>query len=147
MAKFPTTEAEITALCQQMIAGIPSSDFRASAVTAGDLQNQLDKFIRARSDAATALQKPEQPRTLEAAQQGDSWVFLDWKELIGGGAVAFYRIERRARPDGDWGEAGSAIPNEYTLINQPKGVELEYRVVAVNRAGESLPSNAVTVVL
>lgn len=200
MPKFPRTEAGIIALCQLMIAGLPSSSFTSSAVTAGDLQTQLDSFITKRSEAtvseaaarqdvvekneqletlvdlmktllrdaeniakgndaklgeigwgakaaATSLQTPEQPRNLEAVQQGDSWVFLDWKEPVGGGDVAFYRIERRERPSGAWEEAGSAIPSEYTLINQPKGTELEYRVIAVNRAGESTPSNSVMVVL
>lgn len=200
MPKFPRTEAGIIALCQLMIAGLPSSEFTSSSIAAHDLQTQLDVFITKRSESAiseaaarqdivekndaletlvdmmktllrdaeniakdddaklgqigwgakasaTALQMPEQPRNLEAVQQGDSWVFLDWKEPVGGGDVAFYRIERRERPDGEWEEAGSAIPSEYTLINQPKGVELEYRVVAVNKAGESTPSNSVMVVL
>lgn len=200
MARFPTTEAEIVALCQQMIAGLPSSSFTGSAVTAGDLQSQLEKFVNARGEAATAeaaamvktgaknneleiltdkmktllrdaeniakgdnaqlnqigwgaraqataLQPPEQPRNLESPQQGDGWVFLDWKEPIGGGAVAFYKLQRRELPDGAWEDAGSAIPSEYTLINQPRGKQLEYRVISVNRAGESQPSNAAEVVL
>lgn len=96
---------------------------------------------------ATSLQPPEQPRNLEVPTQGDGFVFLDWKEPFGGGAVAFYKIQRRERPAGAWEDAASAIPSEYTLINQPKAKELEYRVISVNRAGESTPSNSVMVVL
>ena len=200
MPRFPTTEAEIIALCQQIIAGLPGSGLAGAAITDADLQTQLNKFIAARNTAtaseatwrgdivakdaelgiltdnmktalrhaentaggndaklnqigwgaraaATSLAKPEQPRVLEAPRQGDGWVFLDWKEPIGGGAVAFYKILRRERPAGDWEDIGSAIPSEAALIEQPKGKELEYVVVSVNRAGESTPSNAAMVVL
>jgi hypothetical protein len=40
-----------------------------------------------------------------------------------------------------------AIQTEATLVAQPKGIELEYRVIAVNKAGEGPPSNTVMVVL
>ena len=34
-----------------------------------------------------------------------------------------------------------------TLLNQQRGKECEYRVIAVNKAGESAPSNTVMAVL
>jgi hypothetical protein len=34
-----------------------------------------------------------------------------------------------------------------TLVDQPKGKELEYRVIAINKSGEGSPSNTVMVVL
>ena len=40
-----------------------------------------------------------------------------------------------------------AIETEATLVEQPKGVELEYRIIAINKAGEGSPSNTVMVVL
>ncbi len=200
MPRFPTTEAEIILLCQEMIGGLPSSPFTGASFTDGDLKTQLEKFTLKRTEAtgseaawrqdvgekngeldilldmmktvlrhaeniakgdaaqlqqigwgarsaATALQPPAQPRTLEAPTQGDGFVFLDWKEPIGGGEVAVYKILRRERPAGNFQEVASAFPSEYTLINQPKGVELEYTVVASNRAGDSTPSNTVAVVL
>jgi len=39
------------------------------------------------------------------------------------------------------------IMTEATLVEQPKGKELEYRVIAVNKADEGQPSNTVMVVL
>ena len=40
-----------------------------------------------------------------------------------------------------------APESEVTLSNQEHGKEWEYRVVAVNKAGEGLPSNTVMAVL
>lgn len=200
MPRFPKSEAEIIALCQQIIAGLPGSNFGHFSVTETELRNQLDIFVNKRNEAmlseasfrqdivekdsemvtltdlmksvlryaenvahgddamlqvigwgarapSNQLRAPEQPRTLEAPKQGEGWVFLDWKEPVGGGAVAFYKIQRRILPAGHWADAASAIPSDYTLIEQPRGAELEYRIVSVNRAGESMPSNTVMVVL
>jgi hypothetical protein len=40
-----------------------------------------------------------------------------------------------------------AIDSEITLSNQERGKSLEYRVIAVNKAGEGAPGNSVTVTL
>ena len=97
--------------------------------------------------APTALQPPGQPRALEAPRQGEGWVFLDWKQPVDGGAVAAYKIERRERPTGDWALNSMAIDSEATLNNQERGKDLEYRVIATNKAGEGVPSNTVAAVL
>ncbi len=97
--------------------------------------------------APTPLLPPGQPRSLEAPRQGEGWLFLDWKEPAEGGKAAFYRIERRKLPGGAWETAGMAVASEATLANQERSKEWEYRVVAVNKAGESGPSNAVAAVL
>ena len=97
--------------------------------------------------ARTSLEVPGQARTLEAPRQGEGWVFLDWKEPIDGGKVAAYKIQRRERPAGPWTDATLAIESEITLSDQTRGTEWEYRVVAVNKAGEGLPSNTVMAVL
>lgn len=107
----------------------------------------LQAFGWAGRKTPTAMQPPEQPRSLEAAKQGENWVFLDWKEPIGGGKAAVYKVQRRESPSKTWEDAATAFESEATLTNQPKAKELEYHVVAVNKAGESAPSNAVTVVL
>jgi hypothetical protein len=95
-----------------------------------------------------ALQVPGQPRLLEVLHQGAGWLTLDWKKPADGGAAASYRIERRELADSRaWTLAGMSVDIEITLNNQKRGNELEYRVIAVNKAGESEPSNTVTVVL
>jgi hypothetical protein len=97
--------------------------------------------------AATALQVPGQPRSLEAPSQGEGWIFLDWKKPSDGGAVAAYKIERRERPTGTWMLVSMAIESEATLNNQERAKDWEYRIIATNKAGESIPSNTVAAVL
>ena len=88
-----------------------------------------------------------QCRAVEAHRRGEGWIFLDWKEPVDGGAVAAYKILRRLRPDGPWTDAGMAVEREITLTNEERGKEWEYRVTAVNKAGEGEPSNTVMAVL
>ena len=95
----------------------------------------------------TPLQVPGQPRSLEAPRQGPGWLFLDWKKPAEGGTPAFYRVERRELPSGDWTIVGTALESETTLNNQERGREWEYRIIAANKAGEGEPGNTVTVVL
>lgn len=107
---------------------------------------------------------PGQPRALESslmnnngASVGPGSVFLDWKTPgpnSAAGKVAYYRVERCVRNAGtgatteDWGLwSASAIDSETTLTGQPRGSEIDYRIIAVNPNGDSLPSNSVTVVL
>ena len=97
--------------------------------------------------AKTSLEVPGQARTLEAPRQGEGWIFLDWKAPSDGGKVAAYKITRRQRPSGPWTDAGMAIESEITLSDQARGEELEYRVLAVNKAGEGEASNTVMAVL
>jgi len=44
-------------------------------------------------------------------------------------------------------DVATAIETEATLVDQPKGKELEYRIIAINKAGDGSPSNTVMVVL
>lgn len=95
----------------------------------------------------TPLQAPGQPRSLEIAKQGAGWLVLDWKKSADGGKAAFFRVERRKLPGGEWAMASTSLEFEITLNDQEHGKEWEYRVIAVNKAGESVPSNSVAAVL
>ncbi|MCD9186908.1 MAG: fibronectin type III domain-containing protein [Pyrinomonadaceae bacterium] len=94
-----------------------------------------------------AKQPPGQPRALEIVRQTDGSIFLDWKNPTDGGRVASYRVERRERPAGAWETVSATNLTELLLINQPRGKELEYRIVAFNSNGDSTPSNTVAAVL
>lgn len=98
-------------------------------------------------EVSRAKQPPGQPRALEIVNQTDGSIFLDWKNPTNGGRVASYRIERRERPEGQWETVGANNITEMLLTNQPRGVELEYRIVAFNSNGDSIPSNTVAATL
>ncbi len=95
----------------------------------------------------TLLAPHGQARLLEAPKQGAGWVFLDWKAPLDGGKPRAYKIQRRLRDDGSWQDVATAILTETTLVEQPEKTELEYRVIAVNKAGVGQPSNTVMAVL
>jgi hypothetical protein len=95
----------------------------------------------------TAFAPPGQTRQLEAPKQGEGWVFLDWKQPVDGGRFIAYNIHRRNRTDGAWQDVATAIETESTLVDQPKGKELEYRVIAINKSAKGQPSNTVMAVL
>lgn len=110
-------------------------------------------------DAPAPHPKPEpvpgQPRLLEAANQGPGDVTLDWKSpgrAPGFGVVRSYIVQRRdaatgGGPFGPWTLVATVYQHEAVLTDQPRGIQLEYRVIATNIHGESAPSNSVAVVL
>ena len=51
------------------------------------------------------------------------------------------------RPAGLWEDVATAVISEATLVEQPRGKELEYRIVAVNKSGDGSPSNTVMAAL
>ena len=108
---------------------------------------QLLGWAARRSRTLTVAEPPGQVRTLEVIREGKDWVFPDWKEPAEGGDVAAYRVQRRTREGGDWLDVGMAVETEVTLNGQQPGVEYEYRVIAVNKAGEGPASNIARAVL
>jgi hypothetical protein len=123
------------------------SDIRYAENTVSFDDDKLKLIGWSGNQTPTALAPPGQVRQLEAPKQGDGWVFLDWKAPADGGKISAYKIQRRQRPEGAWQDVATAILSEITLVEQPKAVELEYRVIAINKSGEGSPSNTVMVVL
>jgi len=82
-----------------------------------------------------------------AAEQGGDWIKLRWKKPADGGKVAAYKVLCRERAAGEWKSQDTAVSTEFTLRGQPKGKELEYCVMAVNKVGEAPISNVVMAVL
>ena len=60
---------------------------------------------------------------------------------------AAYKVMRRKRPAGAWEDVATAVITEATLVEQPKGKELEYLIIAINKAGDGEPSDTEMVVL
>ena len=123
------------------------TDIRYAENTVNYDDDKLKLIGWAGRKAATPLAVPGQTRLLEAPKQGAGWLFLDWKKPSDGGSVSAYKVMRRERPDGAWSEVATAVISEATLVEQPTGKELEYRIIAVNKAGDGEPSNTVMCVL
>ena len=123
------------------------TDIRYAENTVNYDDDKLKLIGWAGRKTSTALQIPGQTRLLEAPRQGEGWVFLDWKSPIDGGSPAAYRVMRRLRPAGPWEDVATAVITEATLVEQPRNTEFEYRIIAVNKAGEGEASNTVMVVL
>jgi len=108
---------------------------------------QLARFGWGARRRRTPSRVPGQPRVLEALTQGADWFDLDWKPPLDGGKVRFYKILRLVEGETRWQEVGTFFKTEGRLKDQPRKLDMQFQVVAVNLAGESLPSNTVNVVL
>ncbi len=58
-----------------------------------------------------------------------------------------YQSNRHGNKEKDWQIVSLSFKTMIELKDQNRGVDLAYRVITVNKAGEGLPSNVVTAVL
>jgi len=121
------------------------ADLRYAENTVNFDDDKLKLIGWAGKKAPTPLAIPGQTRLLEAPKQGKGWLFLDWKAPADGGKPKAYKVQRRSGES--WQDVATAILSEITLVDQPEKTELEYCVVALNKAGEGQASNTVMVVL
>jgi len=149
IAKQAAVEEATTAKEESLeeLAEAMKADIRYAENTVNYDDDKLKLIGWAGKKAATPLARPSQVRLLEAPKQGDGWVFLDWKAPFDGGKPKAYKVQRRNRNNGSWSDVATAIISEATVVEQPQKQELEYRVIAVNKAGEGPQGNTVEVVL
>jgi len=101
--------------------------------------------------------EPGQVRNLEVAPKGPGIVLLDWKapaRTKSVGSTSGYRIERQIidiqtrNVTEEWGQwQTSCYATEEVLHEQPRAVEISYRIVATNRNGDGPASDVETIVL
>jgi len=140
------TTAEKDDALEELIEAL-KDDIRYAENTVDFDDDKLKLVGWAGKKVATPLAPPGQVRLLEAPKQGKGWVFLDWKAPAEGSRPKAYKVQRRLRDDGSWQDVATAILTKATLVDQPQKQELEYRIIAINKAGEGEPSNTVQVVL
>ena len=58
-----------------------------------------------------------------------------------------YKVQAARPEEGVWKDVGMSVETELMVNDQERGVDLQFHVIAVNRAGEGGPSNIVRVVL
>jgi len=96
---------------------------------------------------SVSLAAPGQVQDLTVPMQGEGSMMLTWKAPIDGGKPTAYMVMRRLRTEGAWEDAATAVITEAMLTGQPRHIDLEYKVIAVNKAGEGKESNTAMVVL
>ena len=97
--------------------------------------------------ANKGLTVPGQVRSLKTIEQELDRLVIEWKKPASGGKVAAYKIQRCVKGTGKFSDIATSLKTRAELIEQPRLTDLEYRVIALNKAGQSPPSNTVTVVL
>ena len=122
-------------------------DIRYAENTVGGDNDKLMLIGWGGKKPKSPIPPPGQPLMLVASMQEEGVVTLKWQSPVEGGKVAAYKVQRRLRPEGPWEDVAPSLETHITLQNQPRKTEWEFRVVAINKAGESMPSNTVLVVL
>jgi len=128
------------------------TELKQSEVDTSADPNQLEIIGWSAQQAPEPAAAPGQPRLLEITAEGRGTIELDWKTPKPGpfGEPRTYVILRRIKgPTGfsPWLDASISIATQASLSNQPQRIQLEFRVVAMNNAGTSVPSNSVAAVL
>lgn len=134
------------------LAELMRNDLKLSEVDVAASPEKLTEIGWGPRQQPQPVPAPASPTDLKSIAEGQGTIWLEWKSPISGGPVRNYIIERRDEPAGggefgDWSIVGTALNNEINLIDQPRGIQMEYRVKAANIGGESTPSNTAAVVL
>nr|VFJ91630.1 MAG: Fibronectin type III domain-containing protein [Candidatus Kentron sp. LFY] len=96
----------------------------------------------------TPLAVPGRVRDLAIVEEGDGTIRFAWKRPADGGKPSAYEVRYRERTGNEPRRiVGVSMTTEAALIGQERGKELEYVVLAINKAGEGPVSNAVVAVL
>ena len=127
---------------------------KKSEVDAADNPEKLALIGWGPRHSPQPIAAPGQPVNLRSIAESADTILLQWlsPQVGTGGPVRNYIVQRRQQPEGagqfgEWQLAGTLFNNEITLTDQPRGIQLEYQVKAVNTGGISPPSNTLAVVL
>jgi len=122
------------------------ANLKYAEVAVRDQPEKLSQLGWGPRRAASSLKTPGEVRDIRIVGEGDTWVILSWNPPVDGGRVGAYTIQRKQQ-DRSWRDVGTSVDTTQLLTNQARGVEFEYRVIAINKAGTGQPSATVTVVL
>ena len=139
---FDVKDDALDELAEHMKANLKYAEFAVNSE-----EGKLNLLGWAARRSSKRLEPPDRPRDLEVARSGKGWVFLDWKPPLLGGDVAAYKVQVARPEEGAWKDIGMSVDTELLVSDQERGVDLQFHVIAVNRAGQGGPSNIVRVVL
>jgi hypothetical protein len=123
------------------------SDIAYAKAVCGNNDSKLKQIGWGSRAPAMPMTPPGLCGVLKGERQGEGTIVLRWSRPKEGGRPEGYQIERRLRSNGSWELVGNAFVTTKVLSGQPRNQELEYRVVAGNRAGDGTPSNIVVALL
>ncbi|MBI4503772.1 MAG: fibronectin type III domain-containing protein [Gemmatimonadetes bacterium] len=123
------------------------SDIRYAEVAMRKQPEKLSRIGWGSRREALTLAPPGEVRDIRVRKEGDTWLVLDWKLPVDGGGIAAYKVQRRKHDNGAWEDVATSVEVELLVSNQSRGVEFDFRVLGVNKAGTGEPSATVTVVL
>ncbi|QGQ98997.1 S-layer protein [Paenibacillus psychroresistens] len=109
--------------------------YKVSAVNAGGESD--------RSNAKSAITKPNAPTGVKADDISDDSIKLKWNDVSG---AASYNVYRSLTPNGTFTKRNSSAigNNKYEDRNLNKGTTYYYKITAVNAGGESTQSSTVS---
>lgn len=131
----------------KLLAKAVKADLRYLEIVTDGSDAELNKYGWGARRKKREQGVPEQPRYLEIIKQDAGTFVLDWKAPIDGGKPSAYKIQRMSEGEQHWQDIATALKTEIELVGQPRKTVLLFRVIAINRAGESLPSNTVNITL
>jgi len=97
--------------------------------------------------AGKSLTPPGQVGNLTIAAVDIDTVRLQWQMPPTGGQADACIIYRRSGTNDKFSQLASCVQSEIILTGQPRGLDLEYYVSAVNKAGSGPAGNTVNVIL
>jgi len=140
--------------CFAQLSAMMKDDLKLSEVDCAANPEKLAEIGWGTRQHPQPVPAPGQPLDAASEAQGPGDLWLVWKRPVAAesGPVRSYIIERREQltPGGDytaWKLAGTCLEPRIHLTEQPRGIQMEYRIKATNLGGQSLPSNTVAVVL
>ncbi|CAF4303511.1 unnamed protein product, partial [Adineta steineri] len=118
-------------------------EFRVKAKNAAGWgeYTKLDRPVTLKPDSVA----PSSPGMPEVKKVGKNYVELAWATPTndGGSKITGYIVEKRPAGTDQWVKASPymSVDNNATITDLPENGEVEFRVKAVNKAGESEPSS------
>lgn len=92
--------------------------------------------------ATSPCEPPGAPRNVEIADYGNGYCTIRFMppRNDGGAPITNYIVEKRDTGGGRWEKGAEGLDYEITVDNLIPGREVEFRVSAVNKAGQGMPS-------
>ena len=133
------TESKLAAM--SALAAATKKNIRYAENTA-NFEDEKLKFIGWGSRRPkTKAQLPAQPMCVVARHCGDGQIELSWDIPAGSSKPLCYRVERLVKGCVKWEIAATSVEKSIIIEAENENLNAQWRVIAINRAGESMQSN------